>query len=163
MMNIFYLDENLTLSAQGLCDKHVNKMILETAQLLCTAHRELDGNERADRLCLYKSTHVNHPCAVWVRASELRYNFAYVLLSNLLDEFEFRYGKVHKTKGLLGGLVVSPRNIYASTGFDGPPLCMPDQYKQANAVEAYRAYYKYEKANQPWAKWERGRAKPEWL
>jgi len=37
-MNIFFLDEDPTLSAQYHVDKHVVKMILETAQLLCGAH-----------------------------------------------------------------------------------------------------------------------------
>ena len=37
-MNIFFLDENPTLSAQYHVDKHVVKMILETAQLLCSVH-----------------------------------------------------------------------------------------------------------------------------
>lgn len=44
-MNIFYLDENPVLAAEFHCDKHVVKMILESAQLLSTAHRVLDGKK----------------------------------------------------------------------------------------------------------------------
>lgn len=36
-MNLFYLDKNLDKCAEYHVDKHVNKMILEAAQLLCTA------------------------------------------------------------------------------------------------------------------------------
>ena len=36
-MNLFYLDEDLDKCAEYHVDKHVNKMILEAAQLLCTA------------------------------------------------------------------------------------------------------------------------------
>ena len=42
-MNIFVLDKNPIKAAQQHCDKHVVKMILESAQMLSTAHRILDG------------------------------------------------------------------------------------------------------------------------
>ena len=40
-MNIFYLSHCPKKAAQVQYNKHVVKMILETAQLLCTAHHEL--------------------------------------------------------------------------------------------------------------------------
>ena len=43
-MNIFYLDKAPEIAAQLHCDKHVVKMILESAQMLSTAHRVLDGD-----------------------------------------------------------------------------------------------------------------------
>ena len=42
-MNIFYLDKDPVKAAKYSCDKHVVKMILESAQMLCTAHRVQDG------------------------------------------------------------------------------------------------------------------------
>jgi hypothetical protein len=42
-MNIFVLDSNPVLAAQLQCDKHAVKMPLESAQMLSTAHRMLDG------------------------------------------------------------------------------------------------------------------------
>ena len=44
-MNIFYLSEDPLEAAQMMVDRHVVKMILESAQLLSTAHRILDGEE----------------------------------------------------------------------------------------------------------------------
>ena len=41
-MNIFYLDKDPVKAAQYSCDKHVVKMILESAQMLCTAHKVQD-------------------------------------------------------------------------------------------------------------------------
>jgi len=38
-MNIFYLHKNPQIIAQELCDKHIVKMPLESAQMLCTAWR----------------------------------------------------------------------------------------------------------------------------
>ena len=69
-MNIFYLDRNPIVAAQMMCDKHVVKMILESAQMLSTAHRVLDGDTYADLVGLYKIAHKNHPSSVWVRSSD---------------------------------------------------------------------------------------------
>ena len=67
-MNIFYLDKSAVISAQYMCDKHVVKMILESAQLLCTAHHVCPSDaERPEKF--YKKTHVNHPCAIWCSAN----------------------------------------------------------------------------------------------
>ena len=159
-MNIFYLDQNPVKAAAYHCDKHCVKMILETAQLLSTAHRELDGNEMADRLGLYKSTHKNHPSAVWVRQGWFNYQWAFNLFKQLLKQYTARYGKEHKTGRLLDALATAPVNIPSVTsGSPLPPQCMPDEYKREDTVEAYRAYYKGAKAG--FAKWSKSPA-PEW-
>ena len=43
-MNIFILDRDPKVCAQYHCDKHVVKMILETAQMICTVLNEV-GHE----------------------------------------------------------------------------------------------------------------------
>lgn len=135
-MNIFYLHTDPKTCASYHCDKHVVKMILETAQLLCTAHH-LAGVPRPD---MYKPTHANHPSAVWVRSSKANYQWALELLYYLLDEYTMRYGKVHKTSRLLGVLQNHPQFI-TETEFTEPPQCMPDQYKCDDTVVAYQRYY----------------------
>ena len=57
-MNIFYLHDDPIYCAQMHCDKHVVKMILEYAQLLSTAHHEIDGTPSID---CYKPTHKTIP------------------------------------------------------------------------------------------------------
>ena len=44
-MNIFFLDKDPVISAQMMCNKHVVKMILETAQMICTTHHLVGGYE----------------------------------------------------------------------------------------------------------------------
>ena len=39
LMNIFYVDKDPKIAAKMMCDKHIIKMILESAQMLCTAKR----------------------------------------------------------------------------------------------------------------------------
>jgi len=147
-MNIFYLDDCPRRAAENMCDQHVVKMILETAQLLSTAHVELDGDQVA-----YKATHKNHPSAVWVRSNPRHYRWTHQHLMALGREYERRYGKVHKTirdhgkaletlpvalDEMFHGVVL--QNISPRTD---PPQCMPDEFKDPNTVTAYNKYYEF--------------------
>ena len=83
-MNIFYLNKDPEIAAQMHCDKHVVKMILESAQMLSTAHRILDGDDIANSKGLYKMTHKNHPCNIWVRKNNENYEWLWSLYDNLM-------------------------------------------------------------------------------
>ena len=163
-MNIFYLHKEPDIAAQMHVDKHCVKMILETCQLLSTAHRILDGeqvmgktklgrnvkrwvfhDERDDKI--YQATHVNHPSAVWCRHSNSNYMWLHQLLVELCREYTYRYGKVHKCEesGLVSALRFIPVNIPVGP-FTEPTPAMPDQYKiPGNSVQSYRNYYNGEK------------------
>ena len=174
-MNIFYLSHNTNICAKEHVDKHVRKMIVEYAQLLSTAHRVLDGihyttriNNRAKNFwvltdsckesMLYKATHFNHPSAKWVRESKRHYDWLYDLWSKLLQEYEFRFSKIHKSKTLLIALNDSPINLN-DNGWSPPALAIPDIYKKSTAIESYRYYYKEGKkhlhtyTNRSYPKW----------
>lgn len=159
-MNIFVLDKDPVKAAKYLCDKHVVKMIVETAQLLSTAHHVLDKS-RAPKT-IYKSTHANHPCAKWVRECVGNYNWAFEHFDALLQEYTKRYKKTHKSQTLRMALYWPPKNIDGVVSFRVTPFAqaMPVQYKQDNAVEAYRSYYKGEK--KAFATWKFTRA-PSWF
>ena len=160
-MNIFYLHPDPLTTAEMHCDKHCVKMILETAQMLCTAHRSLDGDERADKLGMYKTAHLNHPSTQWVQGSRLQYEWAYHLFKFLCDQYTCRFNKVHLTDTKLRKILrTPPSSITDDHTYTQPPQCMPDQYKVPDdAVKAYRNYYIGEKA--PFAKWAYTRT-PEW-
>ena len=124
------------------CDKHVVKMILESAQLLSTAHHVLDGN--AAREGIYKATHINHPCTVWVRESHANYNWLWWHLASLCEEYEHRYGRMHKTSSLLYKLHFEPYNIpnLLSTPFAVAMKARPECIVEGDPVQSYRNYYK---------------------
>ena len=162
-MNLFYLDPDTKLSVQMHCDKHVVKMILEYAQLLSTAHRMLDGeqkvvkhktrnvkrwvlsDEESDEK-IYKATHFNHPSSVWARQSDSNYQYLYKLFCDLCDEYTYRYNKVHLTdQKLRKTLAKTPTNI-AKKEFVKPPRCMPDHCKVGSVEDSYREYYRVEKS-----------------
>ena len=157
-MNIFYLHTDPRVAARYHNDKQVVKMILESAQMLSTAHRELDDD--VDDI-LYRSTHKNHPSTKWARENITNYMWLYFLFEALCDEYTHRYGKVHLTdKKLRNILQHNPKNISPDSSFIQPPQCMPDEYKiEGNSVKAYRNYYMGEKSG--FAKWSK-RRKPLW-
>jgi hypothetical protein len=144
-MNIFYLSEDPNEAAKYMYNKHVVKMILESAQLLCTAHIISDG-EAAD--VPYKATHKNHPSAIWARESVSNYIWLYDHMIALGNEYTRRYGKKHLTiLKCSGALCKAPNNI-TKVDLTPMPQCMPDQYKvPGNSVEAYWNYYEAEKVN----------------
>lgn len=137
-MNLFFLDRDPVNAARLQCDRHVVKMILETAQMLSTAHNELDGTQVA-----YKSTHKNHPSTVWVRSSAAAYEWTARHLKALGEEYTRRYGKVHKTIAEhMETLSWLPRALCQDhTPFVDPPQCMYDECKRPDTVVAYLTYY----------------------
>ena len=139
-MNIFYLANDTDSCARQHPDKHVVKMILETAQLLCTVHRVLDTLPEGG--LMYKVTHQNHPCAKWVRISTGNYEWLFNLLVSLNDEYTYRYGKCHKVRreGLEQLLASFPSNL-PEGGFTLPPQCMPEECQRKDTIEAYQIYY----------------------
>ena len=143
-MNIFYLNKDPKIAAIEHNDKHCVKMILEYAQMLSTAHRELDGNVPD---ILYKSTHKNHPSTIWTRSSKQHYDWLFRLFRMLSAEYTLRYGKIHKTWEKLGKILeTAPKNI-VENGWSDPPQCMPDHCKKPDTIDAYRNYYLTEKAS----------------
>ena len=147
-MNIFYLNGDPKIAAIQHNDKHCVKMISEYAQMLSIAHREIDGDERADKLSMYKRIHTNHPCTVWTRANDKHYNWLYQLFIALSDEYSYRYKKKHSTdERLREVLALAPLNIPKKSEFKAPPQCMPDKYKCNNTIIAYRNFYIGEKSH----------------
>ena len=156
-MNIFYLDKDINKAAEYHNDKHCVKMILEYAQLLCTAHRELDGDNANENL--YKSTHKNHPSAKCVRESKANYEYLYRLFNALCNEYTHRYGKTHLTYQKLHNVLATPPQNIPDKEFTEPTPAMPDDVKNNDSLKAYRDYYKKYKSHLAvWTK----RDTPEW-
>ena len=145
-MNIFYLHNNPIKCASYFYDKHKVKMILESAQMLCTAHHELLHKPDVP----YKPAHINHPSTIWVRENTRHYFWLYEHMLALGDEYTKRYGKIHLTiTKCKKPLELAPINMITKS-FKQPPQCMPDEYKNKCSVKAYRNYYtkdKYKVAN----------------
>jgi len=167
-MNIFAIEHGDEIacpieSGQNQCDKHVVKMPLESAQMLCTAHRILDGYQTTELSksgrnlktwkhsdpyldkVLYKSVHDNHPCSVWARESESNYNWLYDHFISLCIEYKYRYEKDHGCYlKLVDVLKTPPKNIPSGeiTPFKLAMNSNPECMFPEDPVKSYRMYYK---------------------
>lgn len=157
-MNIFYLARDPRVCAQYHCDKHVVKMILETAQILTAVHYHYGNGEGMT----YKCTHANHPSTLWAGDSSTNYSWLWHLGYELCKEYTVRYGKRHKCQDMFEDvrqLECRPRGM-PSLNWTPPPQCMPDEYKNRHStINAYRAYYLGNKRR--FAKWS-VRSIPSW-
>ncbi len=135
-MNIFYLHEDPRKAAEYQYNKHVVKMILESAQMLCTAHHHYGNGDNVP----YKKAHYNHPSTIWVRENSLHYDWLYEHMMALGDEYTRRYGKTHLSITKCGHLRAAPIDI-PHEPFEQPPQCMPDEYKDDCSLQAYWNYY----------------------
>ena len=153
-MNIFVLSDNFEECAEWHLDKHIVKMPLESAQLLCTAlHYNGDMNT------LYKPTYRKHPCAIW--AAKNRNNFLWLcnLGKAICAEYTYRYGKIHKCERVIEQCEKSYA-ILPDEPMTPFAQAMPIVYKNPDAITAYRTYYRSDKRHI--AKWSK-RQVPDWF
>ena len=158
-MNIFFLDKTPYKSAQYLCDKHVVKMILESAQMLSTAVQRYTGRMEE----LYKPAYQNHPMTKWVGDSRPNFEWSMRNAHGIHEEYASRYARIHKSSNILN--IIWNDNLKSKIperNLTTPPQCMPDKYRLRSDlyVKAYRNYYKGEK--EYFAKWQKGRPQPHW-
>lgn len=134
-MNIFVLHENPSIASTMHVDKHIVKMPLETAQLLCTVNWLLNNPAP------YKATHKNHPCTIWARQSIQNYLWLCELGLELCKEYQFRYNKNHKCKDIIEWCIENKPEL-PDNNLTMYALAMPDEFKVENdAVASYRNYY----------------------
>lgn len=163
-MNIFVVDNDPYKAARDMCDKHINKMIIESNQIAsCVIDFRSGDKTLSQKLSLpqYPKAHAKHPCTIWAMESRANAQWLIKHLHGLEQEFKKRYPRTeHKLK--------NNYKIYAAQledcTFDKEELtpfaqAMPEQYKvDGNAVAAYRTYYLMDKS---FAAWKKGA--PKWF
>lgn len=162
-MNIFVTNQCPETAARDLCDKHIVKMPVETAQMMASAvrrHGAVDEDMPTTKSKTpYKGGYPNHPCTRW--AGDTRRNFAWLARHGLAlcDEYEIRYGREHACRRPI--LWMSNMDSLITEGPLTPhPQAMPDGCKRDDPVDAYRTYYIRDKRDI--AQWSRSRV-PDWF
>lgn len=107
----------------------------------------------------YRVAHANHPCSVWVRQTASNYLWTRSLFGSLMDEYTRRYKKVHSADKLRSFLAAMPTNINQD-GLTPFAQAMPEEYKHADPVEAYRNFYAGTKSR--FARWTNSPV-PDWF
>ncbi len=188
-MNLFYLSEDAEECAEMHCNKHVPKMVVETAQLLCNVHHrqgelspppggkagegESASAAGAESRSLpdpstipYKysrSGHAKLGPMIWLMQSLSNYRWAVAMGLALSGVYSRRFGgKTHKTQRVLEWLRANEPARLRDAGFTRPLLAMPDEYKlpSGDPIGSYRKYYVYDKHR--FAEWPPG-LEPEWF
>lgn len=156
-MNIFILDTDPKLAAQYHVDMHVGKMILESAQMLCTCLNLKKGKQVAP----YKTAHPNHPCTIWVMESKANFIWLCELARELHEEFKYRRGKSHKSFEVVKYCLSEVDKIkFHNSKLTPFAQAMNEEYRNEDAVKAYREYYNKEKSHlHKWTK----RKHPYWI
>lgn len=158
-MNIFVVDLDPSVAARSLCDRHVVKMLLESAQMLChIAHKY--GIE-APYKDLSKKHH-KHPCVVWSLKSKQNCEWLTQHALELCREYTARYNKRHKSQDVIEWFVANRPNL-PDIGLTPFALAIKvERYahliKPNDPVRTYRDFYMADKAG--FATWKRN--KPDW-
>lgn len=97
-MNIFAVSKHPRSCARALDDKRLNKMILETAQILCAV---LNGRGFTTP---YRSSHVNHPITKWAASDDDHLKWLYHLGIAYGQEIIYRHSRKHSCHLVLEGL-----------------------------------------------------------
>lgn len=173
-MNIFYLHRIPKIAAMLHADYHVGKMLMEACQLLATAHLlpDVEGYfqmlppERLELdLLPYTHTHINHPCAIWVRTSIHNYHWLLQLGLALAEEFRHRFGKPHESERVIKWFQDNEHlSFVPRIAPTKPVLAMPEECQLDDEVESYKLYYNEDK--QGWwhkSKLKDGRIKAKWF
>lgn len=161
-MNRFIIDVEPSAIARQLCDKHVVKMPLEEAQMLCTAlwhHAPIFAEKRK----IYKAVHKNHPCTLWAQENRSNYLWAWKLYDAMLKEYTHRYDKNHGA-GKHRLLLKCSANFIPEGELTQHPQCFSghDDLKTDEfwPVKAYRGFYNRDKVRFATYK---ERERPTWL
>ena len=152
-MNIFVLDEDPKVAACSLDDVRLPKMCVETAQMLASALRRHGATDEQMPLTKkgtpYKGGYQHHPCTVW--AGDSRSNFLWLVRHGIAmcNEYTRRFHRKHACDNPILDMAVY-ESIVPQGRLTDFAQAMPDEYKHANAVIAYRRYY-HSKINSPGA------------
>lgn len=152
-MNIFIVDKDPVQAAKYLPDKHVVKMILESAQMISVVFSshywdigevlKVDGTPFKTERGAFK----NHPCTQWVADSATNCGWLFAHAFGLCREFNHRYGHFH---GLQGSLI-NAFHLFMSHRTEVPDYkkvekfarAMPDHLKYDTTISDVEAYRRY--------------------
>jgi len=136
-MNIFYLDHDPTKCAQAHCNKHVVKMILETAQILSQAVRDVCKIEYGYHV---PKSELKNPCIKWVKESQENFLWLCNLGDALLNEYSYRYDNSHASEHIIKDVRVW-HNRFPLVPMTTRPQLMPSEFQDPDPITAYRHYY----------------------
>jgi hypothetical protein len=163
-MNIFVLHKDPRIAARMHCDKHVQKMIIEHAQMMAAAYYSTIGISRKKEIPFkheevnelfkgwprknadgtewhYSISHVNHPCTIWTRHSKENFEWLLECTDELCLEFSRRWnGSYHSVSRIVDWMKQNPPRL-PSLGLTEFAQAMPACFRSDDPINSYRRYY----------------------
>lgn len=144
-MNIFFLNQDPYKSATLMIDVHVNKMIIESCQMLANAYdEELETAPRSQKGNIRRHSYYNHPCSVWVRDSITNFQWLLDHASALLKERRFRFDQPHFSSSFIDWCKINSPNL-KNLGLTKPAQAFKigvwDHLIDDDPVRGYQRYY----------------------
>lgn len=187
-MNIFALDNNPILAAESHCDQHLNKMILESCQMLMTPYwidlgitsrkeinlnRHLWINEFFDfprkeisfntiNPHPYGIGYKNHPCTRWVLQSVKNWEWLKKLAYALIEEKKYRSGSGHICENILDWYSNKTPKCLPNVDQTIFVQAIPEWIKNMDPVQGYRSAYIYNIYYKGWLPTWTKREIPDW-
>jgi hypothetical protein len=175
-MNIFCVDECPFEAAKLLPDRHVNKMITETNQMLSLVFSKYYhdwGTLPKKDGTVYKtenSKHLKHICTIWISKSYDNMAWAISHGFGLCDEFSYRYEKPHAGYEALKVAkdVFESKTNMSINDYDSVKSfarAMDDSIRNDRTISDVDAYRKYLNTK-PWVKYnylKDPNRKPSWI
>jgi hypothetical protein len=152
-MNMFIFDYDMQKNVESYPDVYTYKILLESVQVLSSAYYFTNQPELAP----YKLTHSGHPVCRWCRESQSNWNYLYELALHIYAEYNYRYGKSHKSGEILLKMIPPTLPVGNLTNF---PQCFDEVYRCEDVVSGYRKYFIAEKTHI--FKW-KNRNVPDWV
>lgn len=171
-MNIFVTDYNPIKAAENLCDKHCNKMFLESCQMLanCFSLEDLKNAPKTQKGTVRKHSYWNHPCSIWTRETYLNFMWLVQHTTEILNQRNIRGYKPHFTEAFFWWVVDNKEKIQLNNkssrsltdfaiAINKDQACRQIKgFDNFSPLIKYRLYYKLDKQ---FAVWKLNR--PEWI
>lgn len=160
-MNIFVLDKDPKIAASYHCDSHVNKMILESCQMLGSVFYILQGistvkdSNKLNKNIVFKDLpkfdknnnwkpfgpgYLNHPCTIWVSQSLNNYKYLISLVKELCVIYKNKSNKSHSWESIVTWF---ENNIpkFKNTELTDFVMAMPKSLQSKDVVKSYQLFY----------------------
>jgi hypothetical protein len=173
-MNVFATDIDPVKAAQNLCDIHLPKMIVESAQMLANAF-SLDRLSKSDCPKNQKEqsrTHgySKHPCTIWTYTSKENAEWLCEHALAMENERHFRWSdrSSHFTipfikwcKNNINDSICTDQKLtdFAIAIAQDMKCRKVKGFENLDSISKYRLYYKHDKLFAKWTK----RQKPDWV
>ena len=127
-------------------DQRINKMFLETCQVLNTA---LILNDAPEEVLLrtkagkpYRLAHPHHPLCKWAAESQGNWLWLFQMGTEYAREIRRRYGRTHSCEKTLRDLPQHAHQYIPAGGLTPWVLCMPEEFQDhTDPVGSYRRFY----------------------